>query len=110
MSDTATRYSGLATVSIRYHEILNNYTAKIKSPAGTHTVRGVGLSTHDKRTISADGAEAFDKIAHAALSFAESDNFETGGETNKAGSGWEVSRRKPSSKIPKVPAGVRRAR
>lgn len=110
MSDTATRYSGLATISIRYNESTDNYTAKIKGPAGTHAVRGIGLSPHDKRTISADGAEAFDKVAHAALSFAESDNFETGGETNRAGNGWEISRRKPSSKIPKVPAGVRRAR
>lgn len=110
MSDTATRYSGGATISIRYIEARDNYTVKIKNSSGTNTQTGIGLSAHDKRTISVDGAEAFDKIAHAALSFAESEGFTTGAEMNRSGSGWEVSRRKSSHKIPKVPAGVRRTR
>ena len=106
--DTATRYSGSAVILIRFYERDENFSATVRGPGGSSKIVGIRLSQEAQRRIAIDSAEAFDKIAHAALSFAENEGLETAGEMNASGNGWEVARRKPSAKTPKIPKGVTR--
>jgi hypothetical protein len=96
MADSATRYSGQATIVVKYNERTDDYTAKIKGPGGTHVVKNLHLSPHEKRTIAVDGPVAFDGIAHVALSFADHDLFDTGADSGEGGSGWLILRKKPA--------------
>jgi len=109
MSDTATRYSGQAKISIRYHDNGECYSATVTSPDGKKALKGIRLSPFDRSRISADGAEAFDKVARAAISFAEHEGLEAYADVKDNGEA-EITRRAPSTRTPKVPKGVTRSR
>ncbi len=98
----AQRYSGQAIIAVAYSDKDSAYKCRVGTPEGSVSVT-VNASPELARTKAADSPEAYDEIAHAALSFAEDELANSGISLAEYalfepdGSGWTVTRTKDAS-------------
>lgn len=94
----ATRYSGSLTIYVRLLPDSINYTASIRREGCSISMqRNLRLSADAAGKIAADSAEAYDAIAHSALSFGTSEHGDDVGsfaELDPNTDSWLIRRRK----------------
>jgi len=87
----ATRYSGSVTVRVEWNDRTSQYDATVSIPGeGTRRVH-IRRAPADRGAV--DSPKAYDKAAHAALSFTDSRDFPVGDNADFLDSGWAISRK-----------------
>lgn len=94
----ATRYSGDGTIRMSFVDRDNNYRCSVNDGHGGQGTVYVGLAGKIDKPV--DSPEAYDEVAHAAISFADHDGLVDSSYFETTDSGWAVSR-KPRSKSPR---------
>ncbi len=91
---TRKRYSGFLTVTLRLDD---SDDVRFTVSHGKKTLASGWTRLPDAARIAVDSSTAFDRYAHAALSFGDAENGDVGSlaEDDEDGSGFKVSRRKP---------------
>jgi hypothetical protein len=89
-----TRYCGNAVIRCSYNDRQGQYECKIAVGGKHRDTQYVGAPASSR--LAVDSREAFDRAAHAAVSFAEYDGClnDADLESNADGSGWRIRRKK----------------
>ena len=84
----AKRYSGRAVITVTFNDRSDNYRVSIS--VGGKSVWHSSIFAPRSSTVAVDSPAAYDRIAHSALSFAESEGVDTHAEHD--GRGWHIGR------------------
>lgn len=101
----AIRYCGSVTIRMTYRDATCDYACSVSYVDQKRVTVRVTVGEPAVITRAVDSSEAFDVVAHAAVSFADAEDRMIGqyAETKESiGSGWLITRKPQRSPVPVV--------